>query len=154
MNPFSKNNFQLSNASPDRVEHAYNAVISHFRRQGTYQRINQKFPPKALYTAVRRVLERSLSEPSDIAATFEELRDFETVDDFLEHLEGRREISKSDADVYDYALQEVEEKAEILQLQLIDPKKEVAVSRAKFIWFKTCERNWKKTRRDLNGWPF
>jgi len=85
--------------------------------------------------------------------TFEELRDFDTVDSFLEYLEGRYEIGKADADVYDYALQEVEEKAEILKLQVIDPRKEVAVSRALYSWLRICERNWKAIQRKTDGWP-
>jgi hypothetical protein len=144
-----------NNASVDHTEHCYNLVISHLRRNNTLTKTYKKFPPRAIYAAVNQFLERSPSEPLDIAVTFETLRDFDTVADFLDSLEAEHMINKnySDACIEEACLTELQEKAEILGKKIAG-RNEIIVSRAEYTWFKTCERNWKKTKRDLNGWPF
>lgn len=142
-------------ASIDRVEHCFNVVCSHLRKIDSYKQTIRKFPPRAFYAAVKQVLEHSLTEPLDIAVDFEGLRDFSTVDAFLESLAEQHTITKgyTDEALTEYALAEITEKAEILGKQIAN-RNEVIVSRGEYAWLKTCERNWKKTKRDLNGWPF
>lgn len=146
--------YSYNNASIDNTEHCYNIVISHLRRNNTLTKTYAKFPPRAIYAAVKRFLEQSLTEPLDIAVTFESLRDFDTVADFLESLETEPTINKtySDAFLEDYALEELTEKAEILGKQ-ISGKNEVIVSRAEYYWLKNCERQIKKMQRKSEGWP-
>lgn len=140
-----------NNASIDHTEHCYNIVISHLRRNKTLTKTYAKFPPRAIYAAVKRFLAQSISEPLDIAVTFETLRDFETVADFLESLQAEHTITKgyTDESLADYALEELTEKAEILGKQIAG-KNEVIVSRAEYTWLKLCERYYKK---HLNNWP-
>jgi len=87
-----------NNASIDHTEHCYSIVISHLRRNKTLTKTYAKFPPRAIYAAVKRFLEQSTSEPLDIAVTFETLRDFDTVADFLESLQAEHTINKTYSD--------------------------------------------------------
>lgn len=141
-------------ASVDRVEHCYNIVISHLRRNNTLTKTYAKFPPRAIYAAVKRFLAQSKYEPLDIAVTFETLRDFETVADFLESLQAEHTITKdyTDESLEDYCLEELTEKAEILGKQIAN-KNEVIVSRAEYYWLKNCECQIKKMQRKSEGWP-
>ena len=134
--------------SKERIEHHYNAVISHLRAVGAYKKTLKKFPPRAIYAAVKRVLERSGTDPLDLAVEFEGLRDFDTVQDFLEDLEKRHMVSQDNGDdlAKSYAEEELEEKAEYLGKIVLD--------KHDFYWLKRCEVAFKKQQRNLNGWPF
>jgi hypothetical protein len=140
--------------SIDHIEHSYNIVTSHLRRNNTLTKTYAKFPPRAIYAAVKRFLEQSPSEPLDIAVTFETLRDFETVADFLESLEAEHTITKgyTNESLEEYALKELTEKAQILGKQIVN-KNEVILSQNEYSWLKLCERNWKKINRKADGWP-
>jgi hypothetical protein len=143
----------LNAVSVDRVEHCYNLVTSHFRAMGTWNKTIVKFPPRAIYAAVKKFLERSPSDALDIAVSFEELRDFETVDGFIEYLEKQYEISKDHSDIaYDYALEEVTQKVEILGLKLLD-KNEVAVNKHEYYYLLRRDSEYKKLKKYANGWP-
>ena len=69
----------------ERVEHYYSIVTAHLRAAGTWKKTVAKFPPRAIYGAVKQIIER-LSSTIDFCAEFEQLRDHETVQDFIESL--------------------------------------------------------------------
>ena len=143
----------FNSASVDRVEHCYNIVSSHLRKVGTYNKTIKKFPPRAIYAAVKHYLERSPSEPLDIAVEFEQLRDFSTVDEFLESLQEQHTLAKDiDKQGYFYALDEVEEKAAILGLKLLE-KNEVAVNKNEYYFLLRCQKQFESLKRDSQGWP-
>jgi hypothetical protein len=137
--------------SIDRIEHNFNIVLSHLRQVGTYKQTLAKHNALVIYSCVRRCLENSESDMLDLAIEFEHLRDYDNIDDFIEHLEKQHSVSKtySDATLEDMALTELKEHAEILNKQIIS-KHEIAVSRQEYAWLKICERTYKK---HLNGWP-
>ena len=142
----------LNAVSIDRIEHCYNVVCSHLRRVGSYHQTIRKFPPRAIYAAVKRVLENSPSEPLDIAVEFETLRDYSTVDAFIDSLVAAHMITKTRTDetLKDYALDELIEKAQIIGKQIAN-KNEVILSQNEYHWLKKCEYNWLKQKRQLNG---
>lgn len=141
-----RKNAIVNGVSVDRVEHCYNVVCSHLRKVGSYKQTNRKFPPRALYAAVKQVLEHSPSEPLDIAVDFEGLRDYSTIQAFLESLAEQHTITKgyTDESLADYALEELTEKAEILGKQIAD-KNEVVLSQNEYAWLKICECTYKNT---------
>jgi hypothetical protein len=100
---------------PERIEHYYNIVESHLRGLGVWEETVRKFPPQAIRAAVRRILQIiadafeagvSTMEPEELdwGSTFERLRDYDTVDDFVGALQtegvipvDRRELALSEA---------------------------------------------------------
>jgi replicative DNA helicase len=146
------------------TEHCYNSVISHLRRNNTLTKTYAKFPPRAIYSAVKRFLEQSSSEPLDIAVTFEALRDYETVDAFLESLQAEHMINKtySDATLEDMALTALEEQlaehADILGKKIVNKhaatlaENEVAIPEIDYYYLKRRDAQLKKLEVAACGW--
>lgn len=105
----------VSIVPPERIEHYYNLVESHLKDLGVWEETIRKFPPQAIRAAVRRVLQIiadafeagiSTMEPQDLdwGSTFERLRDYDTVEDFIGALQtegvipvDRNELALSEA---------------------------------------------------------
>jgi hypothetical protein len=111
-----RKNTIVNGVSVDRVEHSFNIVLSHLRQVGTYKQTLIKHNVLVIYSCVRRCLENSESDMLDLAVEFEHLRDYDNIDDFIEHLEKQHAVSKtySDATLQDMALTELKEHADIL----------------------------------------
>ena len=112
------------------------AVDTYYKRVETYLRhvklwsiIVKKFPPKAVRSAVKRVLDSYLMqnldpETLDWEATFELLKDYDTVDSFVGYLKTSGKIPASrEEETWGYALSEAEKMAATLESRIISEKK-------------------------------
>lgn len=70
------------------IEHFYNVVATHLRVLGTWNLTVRKFPPGTIRGVIKQILDRFASNVNarpysfDWGVEFEQLRDYETVDDF------------------------------------------------------------------------
>lgn len=135
--------------APERVEHCYDVVVSHLCSLGTWRETIRRFPAPAVKAAVKQVLERLASDAQarplvfDWAAEFEQLRDFETVDDFLAYLESEHKLpSNWEAEARELALEKLEEDALLLDRIILSP--------AEYYYLKRMERSLKKLKRAYN----
>jgi hypothetical protein len=107
-----------------------------------------------IYKAVKTILERYTSNPNsqpdllDWQVEFQLFPDYSfSINAFLTHLENEKRIPDpeySEAIVSD-AEEELEFKAAVLGKYVLDSKS--------YNWLKTCERNWKKIKRNADSWP-
>jgi hypothetical protein len=110
---------------------------------------------QVIYKAVKAILERYAINPNsqpdllDWQVEFQLFPDYSySISAFIIHLEDEKKIPDmefSESIVSD-AEEELEFKAAVLGKYILDPQT--------YHWLKLCERNWKKTKRDLDGWPF
>ena len=120
------------------VEEYYDRVRRHLEAQGIWRETVRKFPPGAIRTCIRRILERFEEadmdpEVFDWATEFEKLKDYDTIDDFIHELEEAGKIPRPPAEVSELEerLIEVRSQAEALKAALeeagIDEEAEKAI---------------------------
>ena len=156
-----RKNASINGVSVDRVEHNFNIVLSHLRQVGTYKQTLAKHNVLVIYRCVRRCLENSESDMLDLAIEFEHLRDYDNIDDFIEHLEKQHSVSKtySDAALQDLALTELKEHADILGKKIVNKhaamlgENEVAVHEIDYYYLKRRDAQLKKLEVKADGWP-
>jgi len=147
--------------SIDRIEHNFNIVLSHLRQVGTYKQTLAKHNVLCIYRCVRRCLENSESDMLDLAVEFEHLRDYDNIDDFIEHLEKLHSVSKtySDAALQDILLTDLQEHADTLGKKIVNKhaamlgENEVAVHEIDYYYLKRRDAQLKKLERLASGWP-
>jgi hypothetical protein len=147
--------------SIDRIEHSFNIVLSHLRQVGAYKQTLAKHNVLVIYRCVRRCLENSESDMLDLAVEFEHLREYDNIDDFIEHLEKMHSVSKtySNATLEDMALTELKEHADILGKKIVNKhaamlgENEVAIPEIDYYYFKRRDAQLKKLERSASGWP-
>ena len=148
-----KKHVSVNGVSVDKVEHNFNVVMSHLRQVGMYRQTLAKHNALVIYRCVRRCLENSPSDALDLAVEFEQLREFDNIGDFLEHLERQHAVSKtySEALLEDLALEDLKEKASILGLKILE-KNEVAVGKNEYYYLKRLEQQMKKLKQNSKKW--
>ena len=147
--------------SIDRIEHNFNIVMSHLRQTGTYKQTLTKHNALCIYAAVKRCLENSVADSLDIAVLFEELRDYDNIDDFMKHLEEQHFVSKTYRDdvIEDMALTELEEHASVLGKKIVSKhavmleENEVAIPEIDYFFLKRRDAQLKKLEVASGGWP-
>jgi tetratricopeptide (TPR) repeat protein len=81
------------------VEKYYDRIEKHLRDLGVWEETISKFPPQAIRSAIEKILSRLDEydmdyELLDWPILFEGLRDFDSVEAFIKHLEATNEIPK------------------------------------------------------------
>jgi hypothetical protein len=100
--------------SEEVVKHYFEVVERSLKEDGLWEETVRKFPPKSIEEAVRRIVERCLethwdTENVDWKSVFQKLKDFKTLDDFINDLVSKREIPPSpEEEMRLYALAEEE----------------------------------------------
>lgn len=156
-----RKNASINGVSVDRVEHNFNIVLSHLRQVGTYKQTLAKHNVLVIYRCVRRCLENSESDMLDLAVEFEHLREYDNIDDFIEHLEKQHLVSKtySDAALQDILLTDLKEHAESLGKKIVNKhaamlgENEVAVHEIDYYYLKRRDAQLKKLEVAAGGWP-
>ncbi len=133
-----------------RLPPEYQKIKQHLQAKGTWHKTTSKFNVFEICTAIKQY-SAFYGDSGDLLSAFEELRDHPTVESWLQS-QGYREAYSQD-ETKGYALQELEEKAEVLGFRLLC-KNEVAVNRNTYDYLKRCEHQVVKQRKNLNGWPF
>jgi len=135
----------------ERVRHFYDLVCVHLQNRGTWKKTVVKFPPNAVYTAVRRVLERK--NPDFDWDIFEHLREFSTINEFLEWLESEHQIEPDyEKEALEYAKAQLHRDAEALNKKIVNQHDRV-ISLQQYEWLKRQERELQALKRDAKGWP-
>lgn len=130
----------------ERIEHFYLVVATHLRSVGTWTATLKRFPPGAIRGAIKQILIRLTTSTHtrsylfDWGVEFEQLRDHQTINDFIEYLEAEYKIPNNWAEeACNYTLTKLEEEADALGKHIL--------SSAEYYWLKRCERNLKKLKR-------
>jgi hypothetical protein len=79
----------------------YERVRRHLQERGVWKDTVRKFPPNAIRRAVESILERIECDPEllDWGTMFEGLRDFDSIEAFIEHISGSYPIYGKGVDV-------------------------------------------------------
>ena len=136
-----------------RLPPEYQQIKHHLQSRGTWHKTTVKFNVLEICSAIKGYV-AFYGDGGDLESAFEELRDYPSVDSWLE-----AQGVKSDSDdaleetARDYALQELQEKASMLGFKLVG-RGEVAVKRSTYDYLKRCAHQMERQRKNLNGWPF
>ena len=111
-----------------KVERYFKVVESHLKERGLWDDLLRKFPPNAIRTAIAEILERLEEhyedpETLDWGSLFEMMVDFETVKDFIRHLEKEKYIPPSLSEASRQAVDEIERQIYLLleEAKHLDP---------------------------------
>ena len=110
------------------VERYYGDVEYHLKAMDLWTETIRKFPPKAIRSAVKRILERFVKagvdpEYFDWGTEFEKLVDFEKIADFISELEDAGKIPRDvEREALERELSELEKRAAELGMRLVTEK--------------------------------
>jgi len=118
----------MSEEYESKVERYFKVVESHLKERGLWDDLLRKFPPNAIRTAIAKILERLEEhyedpETLDWGSLFEMMVDFETVKDFIRHLEKEKYIPPSLSEASRQAVDEIERQIYLLleEAKHLDP---------------------------------
>lgn len=136
-----------------RLPPEYQKIKSHLQALGTWHKTTAKFNVLQICSAIKGYV-AFYGDGGDIESAFEELRDYPSVDSWLE-AQGVKADSEGafEETARDYALQELQEKASLLGFKLVS-RGQVVVERTTYDYLKRCAQQIEKQRKNLNGWPF
>ncbi len=132
-----------------RLPPEYQKIKQHLQSRGTWHKTTTKFNVFEICSAIKQY-NLFYGDTGDLLSAFEELRDYPNVESWLESQSIREGYSPTE--IKDDTLQTLELQAKSLGFKLL-ARGEVAVNRKEYDYLKQCERQIKKHRRSLDGWP-
>jgi hypothetical protein len=127
----------------------YQTVKQHLQSRGTWHKTTAKFNVLQICSAINRYL-AFYGDMGDLCVAMEELRDFSSVDSWLE-AQGAKEAYTPEP-ITQSSIDEFELRAKLYGFKLLT-RSQVAVDRNEYVFLKGLESNFKK-QCTLKGWPF
>jgi hypothetical protein len=119
-NPLKLGKYAPLSVSNEKIDLKYQNVWVHLSKLGTWDRTVAKFPPATIRSAVRQILEREPSDSLDLSVEFEHLREYDTIESFIEWLETEKKIRRDfNKWAYNSELQRLETEAEYFNMVII-----------------------------------
>ncbi len=119
-NPLKLGKYAPLSVSNEKIDLKYQNVWVHLSKLGTWDRTVAKFPPATIRSAVRQILERDPSDSLDLSVEFEHLREYDTIESFIEWLEFEKKIRRDfNKWAYNSELQRLETEAEYFNMVIL-----------------------------------
>ncbi|MEM1542742.1 MAG: hypothetical protein QXV82_08965 [Ignisphaera sp.] len=114
----------MSIGSDQTVERYYKVVEKCLIENNIYDRVIRRFPPMALRSAVREIVERFTKTENDVeqfdfCAFFADITEFETIADFIRYLDENRYIPPDPEKEISEAISQLEKSAAELGMRLV-----------------------------------